>query len=126
MSERILRQRVGERPVASVHFAFWFTTWSRDEFQRLRGLFERLPPGASLSPGASFAEEEEKEKGEPEGTTGAYAPVHDFEGRGSGAVRGSLDAVLTLWHALRGEELVKSGAPRLVFEDSAESTNDPA
>jgi hypothetical protein len=43
----------------------------------------------------------------------AYAPAHDYEARGRGAVEGPVDSLLALHRACREEELLQVGQPSL-------------
>ena len=81
-------------------------------------LFEPLPPGVSIAAGATFTEHRENERTGRRESGGAYAPVHDYEGRGGGLVSGPIEALLPLWRACRDEELIEAAAMELVFDGS--------
>jgi hypothetical protein len=101
-----------ERPVEGVRFRFSFRIYSRPYAARIRGWFENPPEGATLSEDASF-----DETTNPEGAgVEAYAPAHEYELAGQGAVSGNVDGVIELYRRCRTEELVHLHPLELLIE----------
>jgi hypothetical protein len=100
---------LSERPVEA-RFRFSFTTASREHAARLRGLLEKPGGGLRLAEESAF-----QERIDP-GARGseAYAPVHEYEAKGRGAVEGPVDALLDLHRRCRDEELLHVGDPHLL------------
>ena len=93
----------GERLLGGARFTFRFHIYSREHAVRIRKMLEKPPSGASLTADSRF---EETLRPEAKGVE-AYAPEHDYELAGSGAVEGSVDAVVSLYRRCRTEELLQ-------------------
>ena len=94
-----------ERRLSGARFAFRFNIYSRVHAARIRSLLEKPPRGASLTAESRF---EETLRPEAKGVE-AYAPEHDYELAGSGAVEGSVDAVVSLHRRCRTKQLIQLG-----------------
>ena len=93
----------GEREITGARLAFRFTIYARDHAQRVRSLVDPPPPGTRPSPDTSFRERIDPEARGVE----AFAPAHDYELHGEGAVEGDLEAVVALARRCREEELIR-------------------
>lgn len=99
-----------ERWIGSARFSFSLECYSRESAERIRQHFRDMPEGVRVS-----AESRIQEFVDPE-ASGAevYAPVHDFELTGSGALLGDVEGIVRMHRLLANEELVDCGEIRLV------------
>lgn len=104
-----------ERPLAGARFSFSFTVYSRPHGERVRGYFQHLPKGVTLSPDTSFREILHPEDAGVE----VYTPAHEYELRGKGTVEGPVEGVLALYRICRDEELIREGKAQLLDEGGA-------
>lgn len=99
-----------ERPLAGARFRFFARIFSRVHGERIRRLLTELPEGARAMTGSRWEEREDPDaKGEE-----LYAPVHEYELKGEGAVEGELLAVLDVYRRCREEELIRVERAELI------------
>lgn len=101
---------VGEREVEGARFAFRFRVYSRKAAIRVRSHFESLPEGVRLDPATEFEEIVDPHAKGIEG----YAPVHEYELRGTGSVEGTIPGVLEVHRRCRDDELVDAESIEIV------------
>lgn len=90
-----------EKAVRGGRFSFSFHAFTRPQAEEIKALLGALPAGARL---AGYAEHE---KVDPEAKgVEAYAPVHEYELKGEGAVEGPIAAVLAARRQLGAQPLV--------------------
>ena len=96
-------ERVETRPIAGARFEFSIAAYSEEHGRRILDWFERLPEGVRLEPAEPFrVRRDPRARGNE-----MYAPVHEYELRGEGAVEGELGGVLALLRLCRAEDLVR-------------------
>ncbi len=93
---------ISKLSVVSVTFKFKYKAYAENYGTMLKGIFENLPEGVSVSD--DYAPKEEIHP-ESEGAE-AYAPEHDYIIRAKGSVTGNLDALLELYARCRKEPLL--------------------
>jgi hypothetical protein len=91
------------RPLAGARFSYSFTAFSRPDGERLQALFARLEDGLALDLESGVEVSIEPDAGGAE----AYAPLHEYEARGKGAVAGEVAAVIRFYRRLKQEELIR-------------------
>lgn len=101
---------VEERPIAEARFEYDVLVYFPVLAQRIRDLFVDLPPGVVIEPEESF----EERRNEDADTGGMYAPVHRFEFRGSGVVRGEPFGVVRVWRRCLEEPAIVVRNARVV------------
>jgi hypothetical protein len=113
LGDRLKIKLVSSRKVAEARFAFRWQTYNEEEAGRLRSIFGSPPDGVQLD---AYEEAEERHE-EEQGHTGAYAPVHPYEAKGSGAAHGDPGGVIVWASELREEDFVEVETVRLEYED---------
>ena len=99
-----------ERALAGARFSFSLRVCSRGHAGRIRGLFETLPDGVALSPDTTFHESVHPDDRGVE----LYAPAHEYELLGEGAVEGEVAGVVAVYRRCRSEELIAVEPAELV------------
>jgi hypothetical protein len=89
--------------VLGASFSFSFKVFVEEQGRAIKSIFEELPQGLVMDEGYDSVEQKWTER-TPD--LEAYAPVHDYEYRGSGTVRGDLEAILDLYERAMGESMV--------------------
>jgi hypothetical protein len=99
------------REVTGAFFDFKYKTFSRDVGKTLLYFFSNLPPGVRMKEGYKH-----EEKVTPEGKgVEAYAPLHDYELKGSGAVQGEVKEIYRLYYRAGLFEVIELGKLTLVY-----------
>ena len=102
-----------ERLVDGARFQFSFRIYSLIHAGRIRAWFDGLPAGVTLTDDTQF---EEASNPDAKGME-AYAPEHEYELRGEGAVSGAVEGVIELYRRCRTEELVEVSALELLASE---------
>jgi len=90
------------REITGAHFDFKFRTYAKQAGEDLKNTFRALPAGVTLQ---GF---DCREDVRPEGKgIEAYAPLHDYEIRGSGRVTGDAKAVIDFYDRIEHNELIQ-------------------
>ena len=110
--EKLNLKIVSKNAIASASFKFKYNAYAEDYGTMLKGIFENLPEGVSVSD--DYAPEEEIHP-ESEGAE-AYAPEHDYIIKANGTVSGNLDALLELYTKCLKEPLISIEKIELEFE----------
>ena len=100
---------LSERTVEAA-FRFSYSIASRKEAARIRGFLEKPAGGLRLTGDSSF-----RERSDPKASgSEAYAPAHEYEAKGRGAVEGPVDALLAVYRRCRDEEQIHVAHPTLI------------
>ncbi len=91
-----------ERRISSAEFKFRYVTYAPRYADEIAGLLGGLPKGARLV----SHEREEKINPAAKGAEG-YTPVHDYEVKGGGEIRGRVDLILDAHEALDRHPLIE-------------------
>jgi len=100
---RLAVQLKERTPIAWASFAFSFRIYAREEATQVRQIFENLPDGVTLSDDYDPQETSDSSASGSE----LYAPVHAYEFRGSGTVRGLLRGVLQVSERVHQHERIQ-------------------
>ncbi|MCH8272302.1 MAG: hypothetical protein IIB41_03500 [Candidatus Marinimicrobia bacterium] len=100
--EKLNLKIISKLSVVSATFKFEYKAYAENYGTMLKGIFENLPEGVSVSDDYAPKEEIHPESIGAE----AYAPEHDYIIRAKGSVTGNLDALLELYTKCRKEPLV--------------------
>lgn len=92
------------REITGSHFNFKFRTYSKKAGEALKTTFENPPAGVALE----CFELEENVRPESKGVE-AYAPLHDYEIKGSGRAVGDAKAVIDFYDRIEHTELIELG-----------------
>ena len=103
---------ISKLSVVSATFKFKYKAYAENYGTMLKGIFENLPEGVSVSEDYAPNEEIHPESIGAE----AYAPEHDYIIRAKGSVTGNLDALLELYTKCRKEPLLSIENIELEFE----------
>ena len=103
---------VSKRLVVSASFKFKYKAYAENYGSMLKGIFENLPEGVSVS--TDYAPKEEFHP-ESKGAE-AYAPEHNYIIRAKGTVSGNLGALLELFTRCQKEPLIRIENIELEFE----------
>ena len=102
---------VSIREIAGAFFDFKYKTFSVDLGKSLLDFFSSLPPGVQVKEGYKH-----EEKVAPEGKgVEAYAPLHDYELKGSGSVQGEVKEIYRLYCQAGLFEVVELGKLTLEY-----------
>lgn len=110
--EKLNLKIVSKNAVASASFKFKYKAYAENYGTMLKGIFESLPEGVSVSDDYAPNEEFHPESKGAE----AYAPEHDYIIKANGAVSGNLDVLLELYERCRKEPLISIDNIELEFE----------
>lgn len=99
-----------DRALKSIAFDFKFETFSKEIGSKLKKLFRTPPKGVVIE---NFDESEEI-RPDAKGVE-IYAPLHDYEYKGSGKVTGNVEQVLFFHKKLKDLELVDPSDLHLEF-----------
>lgn len=109
--EEIPSEVMSVREVTGALFEFKYKTFSEEVGKSLRAFFSDLPEGVELKPGYQPVE-----KITPSGKgVEAYAPLHDYELKGSGIVRGGVKEVYRFYCRTGRFEVVELGKLTLEY-----------
>jgi len=93
---------VSERRISSAEFKFRYLTYAPRYAEEIAALLDALPKGARLVSHEHDEKIDPTAKG-PEG----YTPVHDYEVKGGGEIRGRIDLILEAHEALDRHPLIE-------------------
>ena len=110
--EKLKLKIVSKNVIASASFKFKYKAYAENYGTMLKGIFESLPEGVSVSDDYAPKEEFHPESKGAE----AYAPEHNYIIRAKGTVTGNLDALLELYTRCRKEPLLDIENIELEFE----------
>jgi hypothetical protein len=105
---------VSVRKIKEGHFTFSIHTFSREVGKKLNQILADIPPCLSIEP--PYAPEE-KETPEGRGIE-AYAPLHDYEMKAQGRIRGNCKDLFHGYSTLNRYEVVTLSPIELVHDDS--------
>jgi hypothetical protein len=109
--EEIPSEVMSVREVTGALFEFKYKTFSEEVGKSLRAFFSDLPPGVEMKTGYK-----PEEKITPSGKgVEAYAPLHDYELKGSGIVRGGVKEVYRFYCRAGRFEVVELGKLTLEY-----------
>lgn len=99
-----------ERALASISFEFEFETFNKEIGNKLKRLFHNPAKGVEIED----LDENEEIVPDAKGVEG-YAPLHDYQLKGSGKVTGDVEQVLFFHKKLKDLELVDVSDIQLAF-----------
>ena len=109
--EEIPSEVMSVREVTGAFFEFKYKTFSEEVGKSLRAFFSDLPEGVEVKPGYEPAE-----KKTPRGKgVEAYTPLHDYELKGSGIIRGGVKEVYRFYCRAGLFEVVELGKLTLEY-----------
>jgi len=103
---------VSKLKVISASFTFKYSAYAENHGKIVKGIFEELSEGISLSSDYDPKESIHPEAKGPEG----YAPEHDYEIHAKGSVSGNFNEIMKLYERCGDEELINTEKIELEFE----------
>lgn len=114
--EEIPSEVISVKDVTGAFFEFKYKTFSEEVGKSLQAFFSKLPEGIEIKPGYK-----PEEKITPSGKgVEAYAPLHDYELKGSGIIRGGVKEIYQFYCRAGLFEVVELG--KLTLEYGKAST----
>ncbi len=110
--EKLKLKIVSKLSVVSASFEFKYKAYAENYGSMLKGIFENLPEGISVSNDYAPKEEFHPESKGAE----AYAPEHNYIIRAKGTVSGNLGALLELYERCHKQPLIRIENIELEFE----------
>ena len=101
------------REITDAHFDFAYKAFAKEFGNKLKELFGNLPEG--LEPGPDY---KPKETITPEAKgIEAYAPLHEYEIKANGRIRGPIKAVIDFYGEVEHNPLVELGDIKLEYKN---------
>jgi len=104
---------ISVRDIRDAYFEFNYRAYNRKLGEKFKVLFGSLPAGLRIEKGRG---PEEQVHPDAKGIE-AYAPLHEYELKGSGEIHGPVKEIIDFYGMLEHEEMIELGHIKLIYCD---------